>query len=78
MEGGFRLSEFLSRNAPYLTTLAAALELALTVETQALDLYLRLARKCREDATRQVFFEIADEEKAHLAALSRLWEQKHA
>lgn len=76
MEGGFRLSDFLARNAPYLTTLAAALELALTVETQALDLYLRLAQKSQEEATRQVLYEIAEEEKAHLAALSRLWEQK--
>ncbi len=75
MEGGFQLSDFLARNAPFLTTLAAALELALTVETQALDLYLRLARKSREEATRRIFLEIAEEEKAHLAAISRLWEQ---
>jgi len=46
LEGGFRLPEFLAQNAPYLQNLPAALELALMVETQALDLYVRLGRKC--------------------------------
>jgi len=76
LEGGFRLPEFLAQNAPYLQNLPAALELALMVETQALDLYVRLGRKCQEAATRQVFLLLAEEEKAHLAALSRLWEER--
>jgi rhodanese-related sulfurtransferase len=76
MEGGFRLQDFLDRNAAFLTDLPHALELAMMVETQALDLYLRLAGRCREAGTKQVLFAVADEEKAHLAALARLWEEK--
>lgn len=46
------------------------------LETQALDLYLRYSRKSRDPKSRDVLYEIADEEKAHLASLGRLMEEK--
>ena len=46
------------------------------LETQALDLYLRFAHRCSQAPTREVLFDIADEEKAHLASLGRLLEAK--
>jgi rubrerythrin len=50
----------------------------LPIETQALDLYLRFASKSREDKTRETLFAIAAEEKAHLAALGQLLDQKQS
>lgn len=76
LEGGFAFQDFLARNAAFLKGVPQALELALMLETQALDLYLRFARKCGEAATREIFFFLAEEEKGHLAALGRLWEEK--
>ena len=46
------------------------------LETQALDLYLRFAEKSREEETKEVLFTLADEEKAHLKSLSRLFDEK--
>lgn len=76
LEGGFRVQDFLAQNAPAFRSLPQSLELALMLETQALDLYLRFAQKCGDPSAKGTFFAIADEEKAHLAALARLWEEK--
>ncbi len=77
VEGGFKLTELLTKNDAVLKSLGALLELAMMLETQALDLYLRLARKSIDQETREVLFAIAEEEKAHVAALGRLMDQKH-
>jgi len=76
MEGGIDAEEFLSRNEPFLSTVAGVIDVAMMIETQALDLYLRMARESRRPDTREVLFQIADEEKAHLAALGRLLESR--
>jgi rhodanese-related sulfurtransferase/rubrerythrin len=76
MEGGFNLKEFMEANAPHLKKAPDVLEMAMMLETQALDLYLRFAQRCTQPPTRQVLFTIAEEEKAHLARLGRLLEAK--
>jgi rhodanese-related sulfurtransferase/rubrerythrin len=76
LEGGFNLKEFLEKNEPYLQTGPQVLDLAMMLETQALDLYLRLAGRCSQAAAREVLLSIAEEEKAHLASLGRLLEAK--
>jgi len=76
MEGGFRVNEFLDANQPWLKTPGQVLELAMMLETQALDLYLRFAEKSKEEETKQVLFKLADEEKGHLKTLSRLFDEK--
>jgi rhodanese-related sulfurtransferase/rubrerythrin len=76
LEGGFKMQEFLEQNAAYLETVPQVLDLAMMVETQALDLYLRFAGRCSQDAAREVLFGIAEEEKMHLASLGRLLEAK--
>ncbi len=76
MEGGFRLKEFLDANEPRLKDVSQVLELAMMLETQALDLYLRLADKSQEEETQRILFAIADEEKVHLKALGRLMDVK--
>jgi rhodanese-related sulfurtransferase/rubrerythrin len=76
LEGGFKVQEFLEKNESYLDTVPHVLDLAMMLETQALDLYLRLARRCSQASTGEVLRRIADEEKAHLASLGRLLETK--
>ena len=76
MEGGYRLKEFLAANEPWLKTPSQALELAMMLETQALDLYLRFGEKSQEEGTKQVLFTLADEEKVHVKAIGRLFDEK--
>jgi rhodanese-related sulfurtransferase/rubrerythrin len=78
LEGGFNLQEFMAANEAYLDTTPHVLDLAMMLETQALDLYLRFADRCSQDATKTILFTIADEEKLHLARLGRLLEEKLA
>ncbi len=75
MEGGFDIEIFLKQNQEVMQTPAGVLDIAMMLETQGLDLYLRYAQQAREAEGRQVLYEIADEEKAHLAALGRLMEE---
>jgi|UniRef100_A0A7V6A1T2 rhodanese-related sulfurtransferase/rubrerythrin len=76
MEGGFRLNDFLAANEPWLKTVTEVLELAMMLETQALDLYLRFAEKSQEEGTKEVLFRLADEEKGHIKSLARLLDEK--
>jgi rubrerythrin len=78
LEGGFKLDEFMQKNESYLQTVSDVLELAMMLETQALDLYLRFADKSSDSGSQQVLFKLADEEKAHLEALGQLLEIKSA
>ena len=57
-------------------TVSGVLDLALMLETQALDLYLRFTLKIKEDATKTVLYHLADQEKAHLASLGELVDKK--
>jgi rhodanese-related sulfurtransferase/rubrerythrin len=76
LEGGYNFEEFLQKNQPLLQSPPDILELALMLETQALDLYLRLADKSADRQSKEVLYELATEEKGHLAALGRLLDQK--
>jgi rhodanese-related sulfurtransferase/rubrerythrin len=76
LEGGFQLSDFMKKNESFLRSVQGVLDLAMMLETQALDLYLRFAEKSTHTQTRDTLFTIADEEKAHLNSLGGLLEQK--
>jgi rubrerythrin len=76
LEGGFDMAEFMEQNEPILKTVPNVIDLAMMLETQALDLYLRFAVKSTNVETKDVLFKIAQEEKGHLAALGRLLEEK--
>ena len=76
MEGGFKPQEFLQENAAFLKSLPEMLELAMMLDTQALDLYLRFAAKLDHPQAKEVLFTLAQEEKAHLTRLGELWEEK--
>ncbi len=78
LEGGFNLKEFMAANEAHLDPASQVLDLAMMLETQALDLYLRFADRCTGQTTKTILFAIADEEKLHLARLGRLLEEKLA
>jgi len=75
MEGGGSVGEFLTANERYLHSVPGFMELAMMVETQALDLYLRMAAQCANEATRNVLLAISEEEKGHLGMLGRYMDQ---
>ena len=75
LEGGFRFADFIRENEPLLKSPGDVLETALTLETQALDLYLRFAAKMEDTDSENVLFRLGDEEKAHLAVLGRLLDE---
>ncbi len=74
MEGGFTTEEFLEQNQPAMETVADTLNVAMMLEAQALDLYSRYSQKAGDENTKNVLYDIAEEEKAHLAALGDLLE----
>ena len=76
MEGGYDIDLFMKANASYLNTAQDVLDLAMMLETQGLDLYLRFADKSTHSQTKEMLYKIADEEKSHLATLGRLREGK--
>ena len=76
LEGGFQLDEFMKKNELFLRAVPDVLDLAMMLETQALDLYMRFAENSTNAQTRDVLFTVADEEKAHLQSLGRLLEEK--
>ncbi|MEW6594753.1 MAG: rhodanese-like domain-containing protein [Thermodesulfobacteriota bacterium] len=71
MEGGQQPAELLARVKDLLRAPRDILELAMALETQALDLYGRMAQKSDTAATRDFFLSMADEEKEHLGHLAR-------
>jgi rhodanese-related sulfurtransferase/rubrerythrin len=76
MEGGFDLEAFMKQNEAFLGSVTQVLELAIMLESQALDLYMRFADKSRHEPTKEVLFAIAQEEKGHLAILGKLLDEK--
>jgi rubrerythrin len=46
----------------------------MSIEAQALDLYMRAAEKSKNDQSREMLMQIADEEQAHLKQLGKLIE----
>jgi len=76
MEGGFDIDTFLRENRKSMQTVSGVLDIAMMLETQALDLYLRVAQDTEENSGQAVLYNIAEEEKAHLTALGRLLEER--
>lgn len=72
MEGGLSIDKFLRENLEYLKTVSGCLEVAMMIEVQAFDLYLRMAEVCADPGAKKVFFALSDEEKAHLGAIGDL------
>ena len=74
MEGGMRVSEALE----YIKDkkVAAVLELAVSLEANAYDLYMKMKRHVEDDKSKHVFEVLSGEEKSHLQRLTVMLEQK--
>jgi rubrerythrin len=75
MEGGLTAEEFLASHQAVLETKVEVVSLAMELETQALDLYLRYSSTLEDGETKEVMFQLAEEEKAHLHSLGNLMEE---
>ncbi len=76
LEGGLTPEAFFEANKEYLETPKGALEAAMMFETQALDLYLRVALKAEKNASIELLRTLAQEEKSHLKLLGKLMVRK--
>ncbi|MBU0946983.1 MAG: hypothetical protein KJ804_14990 [Proteobacteria bacterium] len=70
LEGGFEGQQVLDHFREQVTDLKNIIQLAMMLETQALDLYSRLSRTAADEEKRVFFAHMAKEEKLHLALLS--------
>jgi rubrerythrin len=72
MEGGLTAEEFIAQNRSAMKTVPDILDVAMMIEGQALDLYMRYSQKTEDRESKETLYDIAEEEKAHLAALGDL------
>lgn len=77
LEGGFTPGELLKAYPPASLDREQAISLAMMIETQAMDLYLRMAQS-RQGRAKEALMELAEQEKDHLARLGRLMDQEPA
>ena len=75
LEGGLTTEEYANLLMPAYDTLTEIIELAMSIEAQALDLYLRASEKAQNEAGKKALIQIANEEKTHLARLGLLLEE---
>ena len=72
MEGGLTTSEYMDLFQPDLTSMVNVVELAMSIEAQALDLYARAAERSDNPQSAKALRTLADEERAHLTRLGEL------
>jgi len=71
MEGGRPVAQFLARVRPEFLTMEGIFDLAMMFETQAMDLYSRLAVKMQEPTAKDLFTRLVEEEKMHMGYLEK-------
>jgi len=72
LEGGLTTEEYLERFGTDTEQPQEVVAMAMSIEAQALDLYLRAAGASSDDRSREALDRIAGEEKAHLSQLGEL------
>ena len=78
MEGGLTTEEYMARFKPDFGSPVDVVSLAMSIEAQALDLYMRSAEWTANDENRTILEQIASEEKTHLARLGDLLDELHS
>ncbi|MDA8431908.1 MAG: rhodanese-like domain-containing protein [Nitrospiraceae bacterium] len=76
MEGGLRVEEAIAFLQGEGRSLLDMIEISMQVETNALDLYIKMSREIKSGAAGKVFASLIEEEKQHLSRLGRLLEEK--
>lgn len=72
LEGGLTADQLLTRYPESFREPAEVLELAMALETDALDLYLRMADAFDDPSVREILFDLAAEERNHLKKIGAL------
>jgi rubrerythrin len=75
LEGGLTTEEYANLLMPSTDTVPEIIELAMSIEAQDLDLYLRASEKAKNEAGKKALIQIANEEKTHLKRLGQLMEE---
>lgn len=75
MEGGMTSEEYLQRVSPNLESQRDIVDLAMSIEAQALDLYERAAQRFSEQDVVSFLGWMSDEEKSHLTRLGQLMDK---
>ncbi len=75
LEGGLTTEEYANLLMPGYETVTDIIELAMSIEAQAMDLYLRASEKAANEDGKKALIQIANEEKTHLARLGQLLEE---
>ena len=75
MEGGLTTEEYLKLYKPDLEVVEEVISLAMAIEAQALDLYQRASEKAASEQSKDALMQIANEERAHLEQLGKLFEE---
>ena len=70
-EGGYNTEKLIKAFSPNLETSQSVLQLAMSFEAQAYDLYFRLQNRTKDSAKIEFFTKMAEEEQQHLKILSR-------
>ena len=74
LEGGLTTEEYANLFHPDWESVTDIIEVAMSIEAQALDLYLRASDRSGNSQSQKVLKQIADEERTHLAQLGKLIE----
>jgi len=74
LEGGLTTEEYANLFHPDWESVTDIIEVAMSIEAQALDLYLRASDRSGDPQSQKVLRQIADEERTHLAQLGKLIE----
>jgi sulfur-carrier protein adenylyltransferase/sulfurtransferase len=72
VEGGLTTEEYIRLFKPDWNTLSDIVDLAMSIEAQALDLYTRAANRSTDEHSRETLKKIAEEERTHLEQLAKL------
>lgn len=75
LEGGGSPTAMLEAAEPLLESREGVLHLAMALEIQAMDFYLRLAQRSRSPAARTAFLGLAEEERGHFTFLEGIMDQ---
>jgi rubrerythrin len=72
MEGGLTTEEYMNLFNPDLESVVDIVSIAISIEGQALDLYIRAAADSSDEEGRHMLTQMANEEKTHMAMLGDL------
>lgn len=72
VEGGLTTDEYIKLFKPDLNVLSDIVDLAMSIEAQAMDLYTRVANRSTDDRSKGALNKIAEEERVHLEQLAKL------